>query len=348
VGKTFLLEQLREKYKSSCLLLLAEDMSIQEKLANRTIANYKNLFAGKKIIIIDEAQHIPEVGKALKLMIDGVKGITIIASGSSSFDLVNKIGEPLTGRSYTHMLYPLAQCELKSVENGFEAAAQLESKLIYGSYPEVFQLSSQIEKEEYLKDLVQSYLLKDIFIHHGIRNSDKIVQLLKLLAFQCGSEVSLNELANALGIHKATVESYLDLLSKVFVIYSLGGYSGNLRKEVVKSRKWYFFDNGIRNAIINNFSPLSSRNDVGELWENYILSERIKFNKSRKHNPDYFFWRTYDGQEIDLIEFINGKLSAFECKWGVKKKKIPGAFQKAYPEAPFSIVNKENYLEYIT
>jgi predicted AAA+ superfamily ATPase len=348
VGKTFLLEQIANKLGMKCLFLLAEDLSVQEKLGKRVVSNYIGLFAGKSVIIIDEAQHIPEAGKALKLMIDGVKGITIIASGSSSFDLVNKVGEPLTGRSYTHLLLPLAQCELKSKENLFETTANLESRLVYGSYPELMHLLSNTEKEEYLKDLVQSYLLKDIFMYSGIRNSGKVLQLLKLIAFQCGNEVSYSELALNLGISKVTVENYLDLLSKVFVIHSLGGYSGNLRKEVVKSHKWFFYDNGIRNAIINNFNPLISRNDQGQLFENYFISERVKFNQSKKYNPEYYFWRTYDGQEIDLIEVSNGKLSAYECKWGAKKKNIPGAFYKAYPEAPFILIHKENYIDYIT
>lgn len=348
VGKTFLLEQLAKKYATTSLFLLAEDINVQEKLAQRTVANYEGLFAGKKLIIIDEAQNIPEVGMALKLMIDGIKGITIIASGSSSFDLVNKVGEPLTGRSYTHLLLPVAQCELKKSENVFETLSNLENRLVYGSYPELIQLHSNSEKEEYLKDLVQSYLLKDIFMYRGLRNSDKILQLLKLLAFQCGQEVSLNELANTLGLNKVTVENYLDLLMKVFVIYPLGGYSGNLRKEVVKSKKWYFYDNGIRNAIINNFNILASRIDHGQLWENYFISERIKYNQSIKYSPEYYFWRTYDGQEINLIELVNGGLTAFECKWGVKKKKVPGAFHKAYPDASFTLINKENYSEYIS
>jgi predicted AAA+ superfamily ATPase len=259
--------------------------------------------------------------------------------------LINKTGEPLVGRSYTYHLFPLGQCELK--EDTMEAIRHLEERLIYGSYPELWHLHNEDEKAAYLKNLVQGYLLKDIFIFREIRNSDKILQLLKLLAYQVGNEVSLNEIGKQLGVHKNTVEHYLDLLSKVFVIYSLGGYGGNLRKEVVKTRKWYFYDNGIRNAIINDFKPLQNRNDAGLLWEQYFLSERQKYNHYHSHSPEYFFWRTYDQQEIDLIEVQGKKMLAFETKWGKIKVKPPLAFSKTYPNALFNLINRDNYLEWI-
>lgn len=345
VGKTFILQQLHEQYKNKCIFLNGEDFDDRDRLAKRTAANYKQLMGDKRLLLIDEAQNIPEVGKVLKLIIDNVTGITIIASGSSSFDLINKTGEPLVGRSYTYHLFPVAQCELK--EDSVTALRHLEERLVYGSYPELWHLENEDEKAVYLKNLVQGYLLKDIFIFREIRNSDKILQLLKLIAYQVGNEVSLNEISKQLGLHKTTVEHYLDLLSKVFVIYSLGGYGGNLRKEVVKTRKWYFYDNGIRNAIINDFKPLQNRNDAGVLWEQYFLSERQKYNHYHTVSPEYFFWRTYDQQEIDLIELQGKKIIAFETKWGKAKAKIPLAFSKSYPDAAFTLINRDTYLQWI-
>lgn len=346
VGKTFILQHLFKEYEKQSVFLNGEDMEDQERLAKRTAANYKNIAGNKKLVLIDEAQNVHDIGRVLKLMIDTVPGITIIASGSSSFDLSTKTGEPLVGRSYTYHLYPIAQCELK--EDTITAARHLDERLVYGSYPELWHIQNEEEKSAYLKNLVQGYLLKDIFIFREIRNSEKILQLLKLLAFQIGNEVSLNEMSNQLGIHKATVEHYLDLLSKVFIIYSLGGYGGNLRKEVVKTRKWYFYDNGIRNAIINDYRPLQSRNDTGVLWEQYFLSERQKFNSYQQLTPEYYFWRTYDQQEIDLIEIQKKGIQAFETKWGKAKAKLPGGFAKNYPAATFEIINRDNYLGWIS
>lgn len=345
VGKTFILHQIQKKFTGDCLFLNGEDMDDAERLMKRTASNYRNLIGNKKLVLIDEAQHIPDIGKILKLMIDEVKGITIIASGSSSFDLVNKTGEPLVGRSYQYHLFPIAQCELS--EDVLTAQKNLEHRLVYGSYPELWQIANENEKGAYLRELVQGYLLKDIFIFREIRNAAKITQLLKLLAYQIGNEVSMNEMGTQLGINKATVEHYLDLLTKVFIIYPLGGFGGNLRKEVVKTKKWYFFDNGIRNAIINDFKPLQSRNDTGVLWEQYILSERQKRNYYNQYSPNYFFWRTYDQQEIDFLEVSNEHINAMECKWGNGKAKIPLAFSKQYPTCAFHFVNKENYLDFI-
>lgn len=347
-GKTTIIEKIVQKHTNQTLLLHGEDMLISSILQNRTISNYQQLVKGKKIIIIDEAQAIPEIGKILKLLIDTVKGITVIATGSSSFDLVNKTGEPLVGRNLEYYLYPIAQTELSAIEDFLTTKQNLEERLIYGSYPELWHLKDIQEKETYLKQMVNSYLLKDLLSFENIKGADILFKLLQLLAWQVGSQVSTVELANNLQINKTTVERYLDLLSKVFIIYPLTGYSNNLRKEVTKSKKWYFFDNGIRNALINNFSPLSQRNDIGQLWEQYILSERIKFNRYNNYQPQYYFWRTYDGQEIDLLELNNGQLQALECKWKETKVKIPVAFAKAYPEANFSIINKDNYLDWIT
>lgn len=347
-GKTTIIENIVNKNPSDALLLLGEDMQVSEMLQQRTIANYSRIIDGKKIIIIDEAQTIPEIGKILKLMIDGIKGITVIVTGSSSFDLVYAVGEPLVGRNLVYQLYPIAQVELSVVEDYITTTKNLEQRLIYGSYPELWHIDSFREKENYLKQMVGSYLLKDLLTLENVKGADVLYKLLQLLARQVGSQVSTVELGNSLGLNKLTVERYLDLLSKVFIIYSLNGYSNNLRKEVTKSKKWYFFDNGLRNALINDFSSLSQRNDIGQLWEQYILSERIKNNAYQGYQPQYYFWRTYDGQEIDLVESYNGTLRAFECKWKDQRVKKPVAFDKAYPEAGFDIVSQDNYLDIIT
>ena len=349
-GKSTIVESIAKKYVKKTLILQGEDMDVAAILQKRTIENYKRLIKGKKIIIIDEAQAVPDIGRILKLMIDNIKGITIIATGSSSFDLQGTTGEPLVGRNIVYQLYPIAQQELLSTQDYLTSFQQLEQRLIYGSYPELWKLTDDMEKEIYLRQLVNSYLLKDILIHENVKGAEVLYKLLQLLAFQIGSEVSTVELGNSLQLNRQTVDRYLDLLSKVFIIYPLSGYSSNnLRKEVTKSKKWYFYDNGIRNALISNFKPTALRNDIGQLWEQYILSERIKYNSCKAYFPQYFFWRTYDGQEIDFIEINNKqKLKAFECKWKETKVKIPGAFAKAYPEADFNVINQESYLDFIS
>ena len=347
-GKTTIIENIVSKYPNDTLLLQSEDMQVSEILQRRTISNYTQLVAGKKIVIIDEAQTIPEIGKILKLMIDGIKGITIIVTGSSSFDLVYATGEPLVGRNIIYQLYPIAQTELSAVEDYMTTIKNLEQRLIYGSYPELWHIYNLQGKGNYLKQMASSYLLKDLLTLENIKGADVLYRLLQLLAWQVGSQVSTVELGNNLQLNKGTIERYLDLLTKVFIIYPLTCYNNNLRKEVTKSKKWYFFDNGLRNALINNFSPLSQRNDIGQLWEQYVLSERIKNNTYQGYQPQYFFWRTYDGQEIDLIESNNGKLETFECKWKNNQAKKPVAFAKAYPNASFTVVSQENYLDVIS
>ncbi|MEJ7820921.1 MAG: ATP-binding protein [Chitinophagaceae bacterium] len=349
VGKTFLINAIQQKYKNPVVVLNGEDFEVQELLKKRTSANYKKIIGSAGLLILDEAQVIPEIGKILKFMIDSIPHLTILATGSSSFDLLNKAGEPLTGRQIQFNLYPLAQLELKESESYLETVQNLEERLVYGSYPELLQLNAYTEKSNYLQQLIQSYLLKDILAFEGIRQSDKIIRLLRLIAYQVGSEVSYNELASQLGISKNTVENYLDLLSKVFIIYRLSAYSTNQRKEVSKSSKWYFFDNGIRNAIINDFRLPDLRNDIGILWENYIISERIKRNSYLKENAQFHFWRNYNQQEIDLIEIKEGKIYAYEFKYSPDKKvKVPAGFAKAYPNATFEKISRDNYLDWIT
>jgi len=347
VGKTFLLKQIEKSLDIPFIHFNAEDNESRVLLENRSSANYKRLVGNNKLVVIDEAQVIPEVGKALKLMIDEIEDLTIIATGSSAFDLSNQTGEPLTGRSYTYLLYPIAQIELSAQENFLQTKQNLDERLIFGSYPEVLNLPTLEQKADYLKDLVNSYLLKDILVFEKVLNSNKILDLLKLIAYQIGSEVSYDELAKQLGMSKNTVERYLDLLAKVQILFRLGGYSSNLRKEVTKSSKWYFYDNGIRNAILTDFKLPATRNDIGALWENYCLCERIKRNTYLRKDVQYYFWRTYDQQEIDLIEVEAGSISAVDFKWGGKEKKAPAFFVKNYPDASFKIVNRENYLDFI-
>jgi predicted AAA+ superfamily ATPase len=347
-GKSTIIENIAAKHRAKVLMLQGEDMQVSDILQQRTIANYQALTRGKKIIIIDEAQAVPEIGKVLKLMIDNIKGITVIVTGSSSFDLAANTGEPLVGRNMVYNLFPISQAELMPTEDHLGTIRNLEERLIYGSYPELWHLSAAQEKENYLKQLINSYLLKDILMFENVKGADILYKLLQQLAWQVGNIANTVELGNSLQINKITVERYLDLLTKVFIVYPLHGYSNNLRKEITKSKKWYFYDNGIRNALINNFSPLQSRNDVGALWEQYVLSERQKYNSYRGYHPQYFYWRTYDHQEIDMLEIQNQKIQAIECKWQNPKVKIPPAFAKAYPDASYNQLTKNNYLEWIT
>ena len=346
VGKTNMLRILEAENKEKCLMLNCEDYDVKQLLANQTARNYKSILADKTLVLLDEAQVITNIGQHLKFMIDTFPQITIIATGSSSFDLMNQSGEPLTGRSYQYNMYPLSFGELVK-ENGFiDAYQQLEELLIYGSYPEIQLLESKNDKEKYLKELVSNYLLKDILAFENIRNANKIIDLLQLIAYQTGSEVSFQELGNQLGISKNTVERYLDLLTKVFVLFKVGGYSKNLRKEIVKSSKWYFWDLGLRNALVSDFRSLDYRPDKGLLWENYCFSERIKFMHYNNKKPEYYFWRTYDGQEVDMIEILDNTVKAYEFKYKKKANiKPPAAFSTNYPEVVFTYIDKENIAE---
>lgn len=346
VGKTVLLKNIVDTWTAGPTMLLnGEDSSVRELLEERTIANYRGLFGSTTLLAIDEAQNIPDIGRVLKLIVDEVPGVAVIASGSSSFDLLKRAGEPLVGRATQFMLMPFAQTEISQIENPVETRCALHSRLVYGAYPDVVLSSDFEEKAEYLRDMVNAYLLKDILMVDGVKNSAKMHQLLKLIALQVGSEVSIDELGRQLAMSKNTVERYLDLLSKVFVIYRLGGFSRNLRNEVTRSGKWYFYDNGIRNAVIGNFQPLTSRTDVGMLWENYMISERLKLNNNLGWHNRYYFWRTYAQNEVDLIEEReSGSLSAYEFKWGNKHPAVPAAFAKGYPDATFTVVSRQNYL----
>jgi len=258
------------------------------------------------------------------------------------------MGEPLTGRSIVFYMHPLAQIEFSNEENLIETRSKLEERMIFGAYPEILQYPSGEEKADYLKQLVNAYLLKDIISYDGIRNSAKIIDLLRLIAFQIGKEVSIHELALQLGIARATVERYLDLLSKVFIIYKVPAFSRNLRKEISKNSKWYFYDNGIRNTLVSNFNILTLRNDTGELWENYVLSERVKYQHYKGILVNNYFWRTYQQQEIDWVEDRGGKLYAYELKWNPNKKvRISKTWEDAYTKSRFEIIHPNNYLDWI-
>lgn len=349
VGKTTLLEHFIQDLKKPYHFVNGEDFSIQQALSSQSIDKLTNFVGEKKWLIIDEAQKIPDIGLNLKLIVDSIPEIRVIATGSSSFDLASSVGEPLTGRKWTLRMFPLGQLEMSQKENTAQVSARLESRLIYGSYPEVVLCRDDQLRQRYLKEIVSSYLYKDILELDGLRHSDKIIRMLQLLAFQIGKEVSFVELGTQLGMSKNTVDRYLDLLEKTFVIYKLRGFSRNLRKEVSKNHRYFFFDIGIRNTLIQNFNPLSLRDDVGQIWENYLVMERLKKKEYEGISSLNYFWRTYDKKEIDWIEEREGRLFAYEFKWGSASKiKPPGDFIKAYPNASFERVDQGNYLKFIT
>lgn len=348
VGKTEILKKIESEAKEKVIFLNGDDVETHNLLEVRSTANYKRLLGDCHFLIIDEAQEIPEIGKKMKLMIDTIDGLKIIASGSSAFELNNQIGEPLVGRMYSFELFPLSQMEFSMIENFAETKGKLEERLIFGGYPELLHLENMQQKQDYLKELVHSYLLKDILTFEGIKKRDTILALLQKLAFRTGSEISLEALGKELQISKNTVEKYLDLFKKVFIVYDVKGFSRNRDNEITKMKKWYFVDNGIRNALISNFNPLNLREDVGKLWENYLQAERLKKIHYTQMNVDSYFWRTHTQQEIDRIETENDKINAFEYKWKSGKTKIPSQFSSAYPNADFSVIDKENYLDFIT
>jgi predicted AAA+ superfamily ATPase len=348
-GKTFLLQQLIARLGTSkCLLLNGEDLIVQQQLTHLNVARYKALVQDYRYVIIDEAQKVPRIGAILKLMADELKGLRLIVTGSSVFDLRNQLGEPLTGRKKDFMLFPLAQLEYAAIENPIERKRLMEDKLIYGCYPELLHLKTVKQKRDYLRELVSAYLYKDILIMENLRSADKLADLLKLIAWQIGQEVSLEELGRKLQMSKNTVERYLDLLTKVFVLFKVQGFSRNLRKEIVKTKRWYFYDNGVRNAIINNFQSLNQRNDTGMLWENYLASERLKVQQYKGIHANNYFWRTHDQQEIDWVEDRDGKLHGYEFKYSLPKKiGAPKAWREAYPDAAFKIIHRDNVEEFV-
>ncbi len=331
------------------MVLNGDDTDVHTLLEPRSVKNYQRLLNNVDGLIIDEAQHIPDIGMKLKLMVDEMPAKYFFVSGSSPFDLLNQSGEPLTGRKWDYPVFPPLQMELSLTENFQETIASLDERMVYGHYPEVLTTESPEEKRKYLTTLRDEYLFKDLLMVEGLRYSRKLFDLLRLLAFQVGSEVSLGELSKKLGWHKNTISRYLMLLQQTFVIFELKGYSNNLRKEVVKSSKYYFLDNGILNAMIRNYQLPNQRPDRGALWENYFMAERFKYRKVMGSEREMYFWRTYDKQEVDLVETEENRLYAFEMKWNPNKEvSAPKGFQRAYPEAEFNVVTPKNYLDWIT
>lgn len=348
VGKTVMLKQVIKRLTEPHILLNGEDFTAQELLGKRSAQHYKSVLGNTKILIIDEAQKVPEIGNILKLMVDEINGLKVLVTGSSAFDISKITGEPLTGRKKTIYMFPTFENEYDQIETPQTKQDHINERLVYGNYPELIHLKDTEDKSEYLKEIVNSYLLKDILTYDNIKNSDKIIKLLRLIAFQVGSEVSYQELGKQLGMSKNTIEKYLDILTKVFVLHRLSGFSRNLRKEVTKSSKWYFYDNGLRNLIIANLNPINIRNDIGQLWENYVISERIKYQTYNRVIVNNYFWRTYDQQEIDWVEEREGKLFGYEIKWNPhKKSRAPKAWLSTYEEASFEVINRDNYLEWI-
>ncbi len=346
-GKTTLLNEMLKKVEEKYLFVNGEDITVQEYLSSRSIEKLKSFIGDNKFLIIDEAQKVKNIGLNIKLLLDNVDMLKVVATGSSSFDLAQQIGEPLTGRKYTLKMFPLAQLELNRIQSRPEINASLEERLVYGSYPEVVLIKSNTKRIAYLKEVAASYLYKDILELEGIRHADKLVRLLQLLAFQIGKEISFNEFGQQLGMSKNTVDRYFDLLEKSFVIFKLRGFSRNLRKEISKNPRYYFYDTGIRNTLINNFNSLSMRNDIGMLWENYIIIERIKKQEYLGINANNYFWRTYDQKEIDFVEEQQGKLYGYEIKWSDSKKKPPKEWVDTYKGSEFKLITKENYLNFI-
>jgi predicted AAA+ superfamily ATPase len=348
VGKTTLLKKLQQELDVSSIWLNADEADVLQELSTANTSTQLLQLFGKdtKLVIIDEAQQIPNIGKKLKLFYDNYPEIQVIATGSSAFELQNNTNEPLTGRKVEFFMYPLSFTELVNASSLLEEKRLLQTRLVYGSYPEV--INNQGREKEALRELASSYLYKDILQIEGIRKSSVLEKLLQALAFQIGNEVNYHELAKTIGnIDTATVEKYLDLLEKAFVVYKLPALSRNLRNELKKGKKYYFFDNGIRNVLISNYTTLEMRQDVGALWENYILAERLKHNQYFGHYCNSYFWRTHDQAEIDYIEEADGTLHAYELKWKDQKVRFPNSFLQAYPNNTTQLVSQTNYVDFI-
>jgi uncharacterized protein len=347
VGKTTLLNQFLSASTLRYKVDSGDNIRVQEILSSSNFELIREYCRGYDLIVLDEAQNIPQVGKGLKIIVDQVPGIMVVATGSSSFDLSNKIGEPLVGRQRVLKLFPVSLSELATHFNKVELLEHLEDYLIFGLYPEVILKEGRNSKIEYLIELVNAYLLKDILTLETIRSSQVLLDLLRLLAFQVGSEVSLNELANTIKLDVKTVARYIDLLEKSFILFSLGGFSKNLRNEVTSKKKYFFYDLGVRNGIINAFNPLYTRNDLGALWENFVMVERLKKKTYQSIYSNDFFWRTYSKNEIDLIEERDGELFAYEFKWKDKLYKPPAEWTTNYPGAPVELITSDNFLPFI-
>lgn len=346
-GKTILMEHIKTVLTDKKILMVQGDnLDVAEILSSQRLSVLKRFIAGYDYLFIDEAQKIPHIGNNLKLIADALPEIMVFVNGSSAFELRNQIGEPLTGRSRFFYLYPIAQIELD--ESYLQARDNLETRLIWGSYPQVITAETDNQRKDILESIKNGVLLRDILELDNIKDSLFMLNLLRLLAFQIGNDVSVNELATGLGVNKNTIGRYLELLEKCYIIFTLQAFSRNLRKEIAKSRRYYFWDNGIRNSLISNFNRIPIRDDTGRLWENYCIAERLKRNHYLSHSSNYYFWRTYDQKEIDFIEESSGELAGFEFKWTEKKIKPPQEFLNTYDHSSFRVIHNLNYLEFIT
>ncbi len=347
-GKTTLLHLYLQSCGMRYRLETGDNIRMQHLLGSADMKEILAFAEGYELIAIDEAQQIPGIGIGLKILVDHRPDLRLIATGSSSFDLAGAVGEPLTGRKRTATLYPLSQLELRATMNDFDLKEQLPDFLIYGCYPEVVTAQTRSERIGYLEELVGSYLLKDILALERIKAPRPMLELLKLVAFQVGSEVSLNELATQVRLDVKTVARYLDILEKGFVLVRLGGFSRNLRNEVTSKAKYYFLDNGIRNAVISQYNQLDSRNDIGALWENFLVAERLKKRAYTAMYGSSYFWRTYAGQEVDYLEEQDGRLSGYEFKWsGKRRRRPPKSWTEAYPQADWELVTPDNYQPFV-
>jgi len=345
-GKTVLMNQIIEETKGRSLVVSGEDYDVQEILSSQKLSLLKSFTAGYTHLFIDEAQKIPNVGINLKLIVDNIPGIALFFTGSSSFDLYNQIGEPLTGRSIFMNLYGFSQQELD--EDFLDSRKSLDSKLIYGQYPQICLEDQLAGKEDLLVGIKNGYLLKDLLAFDMQKDSVFVLNLLRLIAFQIGHDISYSELAGRLNVNVRTVQRYLNILEKMFIIFSLPGFSRNMRNEYTKTPRYYFWDNGIRNCIVSNFNPVHIRDDIGQLWENYCISERQKFLSFNRISANRFFWRTYAQKEIDYLEERDGKLFAYELKLSAKRTKVPASFIQNYPDSVYAEINRDNFYNFLT
>ncbi len=344
VGKTTLLNKLIGE-GNEVLWLSGDDLDVHQLFEEATSTRLQLMLSKYKVLVIDEAQRIPDIGLKLKLITDHVKDIQLIATGSSSFDLANKVNEPLTGRKWEYKMFPISFAEMVTHHGLITEKRLLPHRLVYGYYPDI--VNNPRDVKDLLKQLSDSYLYKDILMWEQIQKPDKLMKLLQALAYQVGAQVSYHELGQLCGLDSKTVEKYINLLEQTYVIFRLGSFSRNLRNELKSSKKIYFYDNGIRNALIANFSEIESRNDLGALWENFLISERIKHLHYSGQWVNYWFWRTKEQKEIDFIEESDGQIRAFEFKWKEDKLVKPKLFLSAYPEATFTVINQTNFEEFI-
>lgn len=347
VGKTTLLKKIIQEQQVDALYLNCDEPQTVAALTKCNLKELQMVIGANKFVVIDEAQKVDNIGLTLKLIVDNMPDVQVIATGSSAFELRNCLNEPLTGRKYEYQMFPISSNEIYQSLGYIDLKGALETRLIYGSYPDI--LNHANDARELLRMLTDSYLYKDILATDNLRKPDVLDKLLRALAFQVGSEVSYNELAQAVGTDSKTVERYIELLEKCYIIFRLHGLSRNLRNELKKAKKIYFYDNGVRNAVIQQFAPLELRNDAGALWENFFISERIKRNHYQQNYCNIYFWRTKSQLEIDYIEEQNGQMTAFEMKWNPKKSNtsIPETFLNAYDVKETVVITPENYLEYL-